>query len=269
MAKSMLESSTQVNSLAERHLLFIEDVVGQARSVADTLGEQYPGCKTTVAYTVAQAEAYLNTEDDKPPFDIISIDLGLDGDREGYGDGLSLLYKFRAEYQTLPIVIHSMRSPKAAAVADILANRASFLLLLDENDMLNYAHFLPEILKGYLVFSPRAASHFSQVVATQMNPLPKREYWQTLEYIAHPDHLSYRQIGDRLGLAAKAIKARVRKIAEVLAEYEEMYDDDEQTENTDETQSDDDEQIKRYRPLLTRWYKENRYRYKYHQTLRW
>lgn len=268
-SQSTLMSDSEIWEDAElskpRRMLFVEDKPGQLLGIQTLLSNALPTWQVETARTVHEAIGFLANETDKiyPSFDIVSIDLGLDDQPDKPVRGLELLRRIRNMYDGLPIVVHSIAvPPDPDTLREVLANQASYIYLLDAGDARGYIYMLPRLIQGFVVFSAKPAALIPRVVSMRPNPFPKPEYWETLALLARPE-LTYREIGSRLNVVENTIKGRVNRMARTLEDLGilDHFDPEFGADQVDAADSDDDKRIERLRPILVKWYHENKSRY--------
>ena len=184
---------------------------------------------------------------------VVSIDLGLADLPNEPDRGLALLEKIRKKWEGLPLVIHSNLDVEINMVRTVVAQNASYIFLRDERDAEGFVTMLPFVARGFLVYSPTPSARLAQVLNTKPNPFHDHDdYWEMMELLERG--LTYGDIGDRLSVASRTIKAWVKKVAL------DLHDNKEIVLETEDEGSDTSSNNYHYRRAVVNWFRQNRYR---------
>jgi DNA-binding NarL/FixJ family response regulator len=234
---------------AVQHLVMVDDRPMSLRGFEDLVTRLHGGAwQVDILETGQQLIDRLDNNFPDLP-DLVSIDLGLPPDRFSPKYGLELLERVHQSFPGLKIVVHSGIVPIPELAAQyILSVPATYISTASDLDTQAYAHMLPWIAKGFLVYSPVVSDTLSHVVLRHPDPLDAEE-WRIVELVSRG--LTNYQIAQQLNYAENTIQEKVTRIGKQLNELGHIDVDVDDRVSTPF----------RYREPLTHFYQENAVRY--------
>ncbi|MCO5193120.1 MAG: response regulator [Anaerolineae bacterium] len=228
------------------HLLIVDDKLMTMRGISSELRRSGLWRVEEVS-TPTEAIDMLETlekRNDLP--DVVSVDLGLADLPNEPQYGLSLLKRIRSTWDGLNLVVHSGLDVDEALVREVMQHRASYCHLVSAHEAQLYLQVLPFIAQGCLILSPTPAVQLHNYFSAAPDPFANNvELWGTLELMALGR--TYTQIAKAEHVQPGTIKKRVQRLVTTLETLGEFEDQEEENE-------------RRHRQRLIRWYHQNSFR---------
>lgn len=177
------------------------------------------------AWDKLSARQYLSqTPDPATPLDAIALDLGLPPAIDNpFVSGIPLAHWLRKRHPHLPILAYTALQPKDVDYSQILAEllplRISFIALRTLSGDNQLGDLLRLIWQGFFLLSPSPADYLADAIAVQPDPLDDA-LWETLHLMNQG--LTYPGIAEKLNITVDGVRARVRRVTEILQKRDEL-----------------------------------------------
>ena len=204
----------QQEQLNNHTIIVVDDRRVQLQGIVAEIKAEYPTWQVLTTEDEAQTVDEIRRCGKKPP-SLISVDLGLKSDPNGFSEGLSLLRCIGKDFDGIPLVAHTSQPVTPAIIRQVLSVPASYIPLTDENAGLNYVAMLPFVIQRYLITSPCVRARMPEAVIVIPDPLDRDE-WRTMRRIA--EGAAYQLIADEDNVQEASIQTRVRRIVRKLVE---------------------------------------------------
>lgn len=204
-----------------RHVLLVEDVEYQFRSLADELRTE--GWEVIHANDKEDALYRLRVlKEENTKLDVAAIDLGLPPAKDDpMKIGLQLINELRQhkEYCDLPVLAYTalVRFDYATVLRQLLVHRASFIYLRPMGQDVRFVDILNYVRLGFVLLSPTPAEYLPSAVPSEPDPLDEK-LWETLGELNKG--LSQSQAANELNISSETVKSRVDKVKQILTDLD-------------------------------------------------
>lgn len=218
-----MDDSITEEFLKDGDILIVENNDGQFQGLKKLIEQAWPKWQVTRAknYDFALSELEQRYMAKDPPH-LVSVDLGLPPAPNSPDEGLRLLEEIREKWgDDLPLAVHSSLGLTEALTAEVLhkvmAARASYVALTNDNAYNAYAIVLPLMAAGCMFYSQQPASLVPKAIVKAPDPLGDDDWMLLREQHLHPEY-THAQIGKMEGInrVESAITAHYRRIFQRL-----------------------------------------------------
>lgn len=200
--------------LSDHVVIVVDDLRYQLKGIVAEIKGKYPTWEVITTEDESQTVEEIRRRGTKPP-SLVSVDLGLKSDPNGFSEGLSLLRRLGKEFDGIPLVAHTSQLVTPAIIRQVLSVPASYIRLTDGDAGLNYVEALPFVIQRYLITSPSVRARMPEAVVVIPDPLDRDE-WRTIQRIA--EGALYDQISREDNVQEASVQTRVRRIVRKLVE---------------------------------------------------